>query len=173
MANSPPLDTSDPQRCGVLHENGTVASAPVVGKNRGAIHFQKVVGEFQGWLVGGWTNPFEKYACQNGNLPQIGVKIKNIWNHQPDGFGVFCSQIGAGTLPVVLFFFPDWCFLFQGSAVAFPKTASSKMKVPEVLIVFAASEKKAYHRLSYNWDGPKGENSTPASRGLFTPVTHL
>ena len=27
-------------------------------------------------LVGGWTNPFEKYARQNGNLPQIGVRIK-------------------------------------------------------------------------------------------------
>ena len=24
-------------------------------------------------LVGGWTNPFEKYARQNGNLPQIGM----------------------------------------------------------------------------------------------------
>ena len=30
-------------------------------------------------LVGGWTTPFEKYDRQNGNLPQIGVKIKNIW----------------------------------------------------------------------------------------------
>ena len=29
-------------------------------------------------LVGGWTNPFEKYDRQNGNLPQIGVKIKKI-----------------------------------------------------------------------------------------------
>ncbi len=24
-----------------------------------------------GKLVGGWTNPFEKYARQNGNLPQF------------------------------------------------------------------------------------------------------
>ena len=31
-------------------------------------------------LVGGFS-PFEKYARQNGNLPQVGVKIKNIWNH--------------------------------------------------------------------------------------------
>ena len=30
-------------------------------------------------LVAGWTNPFEKYARQNGNLLQIGVKIKNIF----------------------------------------------------------------------------------------------
>ena len=34
------------------------------------------------WLVGGF-NPFENYARQNGNLPQVGVEIKNIWNHQP------------------------------------------------------------------------------------------
>ena len=29
----------------------------------------------------GWTNPSEKYARQIGNLPQLGVKIKNVWNH--------------------------------------------------------------------------------------------
>ncbi len=28
-------------------------------------------------LVGGFS-PIEKYARQNGNLPQVGVKIKNI-----------------------------------------------------------------------------------------------
>ena len=32
-------------------------------------------------LVGGWTNPFEKYARQIGSFPQVGMKIKNIWNH--------------------------------------------------------------------------------------------
>ena len=31
------------------------------------------------YLVGGWTNPSEKYARQIGNLPQVGVNIKNIW----------------------------------------------------------------------------------------------
>ena len=31
-----------------------------------------------GQLVGGWTNPSEKYVCQIGNLPQIGVKRKNM-----------------------------------------------------------------------------------------------
>ena len=31
-------------------------------------------------LVGGWTNPFEKYARQKWvHLPQVGMKIKNIW----------------------------------------------------------------------------------------------
>ena len=30
-------------------------------------------------LVGGWTNPIEKYAGQIGNLPQVGVKKKTIF----------------------------------------------------------------------------------------------
>ena len=34
------------------------------------------------WSLVGGFNPF-------GNLPQIGVKIKNIWNHQPDQHGSF------------------------------------------------------------------------------------
>ena len=34
------------------------------------------------WLVGGF-NPSEKYARQNGNLPQIGMNIKNDWNLKP------------------------------------------------------------------------------------------
>ena len=34
-------------------------------------------------LVGGWTNPSKKYDRQIGILPQIGVKIKHIWNHPP------------------------------------------------------------------------------------------
>ena len=32
------------------------------------------------WLVGGWTNPSEKYARQIGSFsPRFGVKIKNLW----------------------------------------------------------------------------------------------
>ena len=31
--------------------------------------------------VGGWTNPSEKYDRQMGWFPQIGVKIKTVWNH--------------------------------------------------------------------------------------------
>ena len=42
------------------------------------IHLPKVKNSS---LVGGF-NPVEKYARQNGNHPQIGVKIKHIWNHQ-------------------------------------------------------------------------------------------
>ena len=35
-------------------------------------------------LLGGWTNPFEKYARQIGSFPQAGVKIKNNGNHHLD-----------------------------------------------------------------------------------------
>ena len=32
-----------------------------------------------------WLNhPFEKYARQIGSFPQVGGKIKNIWNHHLD-----------------------------------------------------------------------------------------
>ncbi len=34
-------------------------------------------------LVGGF-NPSEKYARQIGSFPQIGMKIKNKWNHHLD-----------------------------------------------------------------------------------------
>ena len=33
-------------------------------------------------LFGGF-NPSEKYACQIGSSPQVGVEIKNMWNHHP------------------------------------------------------------------------------------------
>ena len=32
-------------------------------------------------LVGGWTNPFEKYARQIGSFPLVGVKMKKIFEH--------------------------------------------------------------------------------------------
>ena len=34
-----------------------------------------------GLLGGGWTNPSEKYARQLGSFPQVGMEIKNVWNH--------------------------------------------------------------------------------------------
>ena len=35
-----------------------------------------------GKLVGGF-NPSEKYYSQFGSFRQVGMKIKNIWNHHP------------------------------------------------------------------------------------------
>ena len=37
------------------------------------------------WLV--VSTPL-KHISQNGNLPQIGIKIKHIWNHQPVNFWI-------------------------------------------------------------------------------------
>ena len=36
-------------------------------------------GAISNWLV---VSTHLKNISQNGNLPQVGVKIKNIWNHQ-------------------------------------------------------------------------------------------
>jgi len=40
-------------------------------------HPLKISANTKQGLVGGF-NPFEKYDRQNGNLPQIGVNIKNL-----------------------------------------------------------------------------------------------
>ena len=53
-------------------------------------------------LVGGWTNPFEKYARQIGSFPQVGVKIKKIFETTtqkrifplPNFFPIFSFQPG-------------------------------------------------------------------------------
>ena len=37
-----------------------------------------------GYLVGGWTNPFETYTSQNGKLPQVRMNIKRKGNHHLD-----------------------------------------------------------------------------------------
>ena len=38
----------------------------------------------QGWISSWWFQPLWKILVKMGNLPQVGVKTKNIWNHQPD-----------------------------------------------------------------------------------------
>ena len=35
-------------------------------------------------LVGGWTNPSEKYARQIGSSPQVRMKTKHVWNDHLD-----------------------------------------------------------------------------------------
>ena len=39
-----------------------------------------LVASYSSWWF--FTNPSEKYARQIGSFPRIGVKIKNVWNHQ-------------------------------------------------------------------------------------------
>ena len=38
------------------------------------------------FLVGGWTNPVEKYARQNRNLSQVGMNIKKYLKPPPSFF---------------------------------------------------------------------------------------
>jgi len=40
---------------------------------------QSLSSTFSGW----WFQPIWKILVQSGKLPQVGVNIKNIWNHQP------------------------------------------------------------------------------------------
>ena len=54
---------------------------------------------FEAGLVGGWTNPFEKYARQIGaNFPKVrGENKKYLGNHQPVVFqrkSLFSTQVG-------------------------------------------------------------------------------
>ena len=46
-------------------------------------------------LVGGWTNPSEKYESKWVHLPQVGVNIQNLWNYQQiwklEGWKMNCS----------------------------------------------------------------------------------
>ena len=41
------------------------------------------------WLVGGWTNPFQKYARQIGNLPQIRSENEKIFELPPTRWHTF------------------------------------------------------------------------------------
>ena len=45
------------------------------------------------YLVGGWTTHL-KNVSQIGSFPQIGMKINNIWNHQPDIHSISLRIIG-------------------------------------------------------------------------------
>ena len=60
-------------------------------------------GSFGAWLVGGWTNPFEKYAREVGNLPQGSGWKWNIFELPPPSWGF---------LKVELYFHP-WSFTLQ------------------------------------------------------------
>ena len=54
------------------------------------------------YLVGGF-NPFEKYARQNGNLPQIGVKINKKYLKPPPGYDK------KNPYRVCVWIDDDWC----------------------------------------------------------------
>ena len=79
-------------------------------------------------LVDGWTNPSEKYARQNGNLPQVRVKIKNTWNHQlacfDEGLLFEMSVPSLTTLTKMLWRIDSWKIIFVFKMVPFLGTSS-------------------------------------------------
>ena len=60
-------------------------------------------------LVGGWTNPFERYESKWIHLPQIGVNIKHIWNHHLGNWDPFKIWY----VFTVIFGHPNYCGLVQ------------------------------------------------------------
>ena len=64
-------------------------SEPIRAWHRWGIGRWDIDHTVDGKLVGGWTNPFEKYERQNGwkSSPSFGVNIKSVWNHHPEDDG--------------------------------------------------------------------------------------
>ena len=62
----------------------------------------------KGYLVGDF-NPFEKYARQIGSFLQVGVKIKNLWNHHPDMQQASLQSVELSPPPDSV----KTCFFFQ------------------------------------------------------------
>ena len=63
-----------------------------------------------------------KNISQIGSFPQIGVKINNIWNHQP---GVVF--LGGGSINSSI---SSWCMLVPGKSLQPPKTKTKHAKKP-------------------------------------------
>ena len=55
------------------------------------------------YLVGGWTNPFEKYARQIGPFPQNGGENKkDIWNPQLVMYSLWENPLHASANQMIL-----------------------------------------------------------------------
>ncbi len=69
--------------------------------HRNPSHHQR----FKNWLV---VSTHLKNISQNGNLPQIGMKIKNVWNHHLENAG----GLSASSFCWDILFFSFWAFRF-------------------------------------------------------------
>ena len=73
----------------------TKESSKVSNLQPGCWEYRRFIGIKTANLLGGWTNPFRKNICLSNwvHLPQFipifRVKIKNIWNHQPEIYSNF------------------------------------------------------------------------------------
>ena len=140
------------------HQNATknCEAEEIIPKKR--INQDSSTDVFSGeYLVGGWTNPFEKYARQNGNLPQIGVKIKKFWNHhlgpryilEPNCFSWvlhppcpinWCVHPGK--------ILPNWQFfigMFESTSLDLPKSSLSQNKTGSMVLLQSSKKKADVH----------------------------
>ena len=78
-----------------------------------------------------WFQPLLKNISQNGNLPQIGVKIKHIWNHHPERIPYHSP----------LFFFSICLFSRMLSCTQFSSEIQSQCSVCHFSLVLSVSLK--------------------------------
>ncbi len=74
------------------------------------------------FLGGGWTNPFEKYARQNGNLPQIGVEHKKYLK-PPPSFPLWQAFVFRSCIHQFVFFLGTVVICFPHKKIAKPPSA--------------------------------------------------
>ena len=113
------------------------------GSEQRAIQIRKKMGGrrqnvIKNWLV---VSTHLKNSSQNGNLPQVGMKIKNIWNHQPEssfllweallGFKFRFAEGGWKKEKI----FPKWCCNW------WYKVKQTKVKASNFVIRFRARVK--------------------------------
>ena len=63
-----------------------------------------------------WFQPLWKILySQNGNLPQIGMKLKNIWNHHPDDFNIrlFGGKMVLQLFEYIWIAFDSWMWVLR------------------------------------------------------------
>ena len=60
------------------------------------------------YIIGGWTNPFEKYySSQNGNIPQVGEKIKMLETTTRSGLLHWVNEINIQIIAYIIYFYHD------------------------------------------------------------------
>ena len=84
------------------------AAPPKPQKGKGSFSARDFAVIYQGVMLGSnlllvVSTPL-KNISQNGNLPQIGMKIKNIWNHQP----VTCCWFARGYSWTIMWYMFVW-----------------------------------------------------------------
>ena len=102
---SQPLDIHSPEHCTEWYLPGWYQPVtfprcagfwPIPGKWRDFFWGGNNKNTSNDWLVGGWTNPFEKYARQIGSFTQVGMKIKKYLKPPPSWLQSVSDLVALG-----------------------------------------------------------------------------